>query len=200
MFLDNMRGEFSFWFGDPVLYIDPRFRSMMLPPATGILVGEGVLGDELNFDALRSIDTGELARVAAAIKLFKSESELRLFFFRVLTISCFSSGGGEAPMVLSLDGDPLLEGRSSNAPNMVGLSRETGRLPGDSIDFERITDPLDRLDVVRTSPVAVFRLVLLKVLHTEGRSLSLVLFCRSRVSANLLRKEDAFDATEPLAE
>ena len=102
--------------------------------------------------------------------------------------------------MLSLEGDPLLEGRSSNAPKMVGRSRESGRLPGDSIDFERITEPLDKLEVVRTSPVAVLRLFLLNVRHTDGRSLSLVLFCRSRVSANLLRKEDAFDATEPLAE
>lgn len=86
IFLDNIRGEFSFWLGEPVLYIEARFRSMM-PPATGILVGEGVLGDELNFEPLRSIDIGELPRVAAAIKLFRSDRELRLFFLSDLVIS-----------------------------------------------------------------------------------------------------------------
>lgn len=168
-------------------------------PATGILVGEGVRGEELNFEAFRSVDIGELPRVAAAIKLFRSERELRRFFFNDLTASCLSSGGGEAPIVLSRDGDPELDGRTSNAPITVGLSRETGRLPGDSIDLERWTDAFDKLEEARGSPVAALRLVLLSVRQTEGRS-SLVLFCRSIVSANLLRKEDAFDATEPFAE
>jgi hypothetical protein len=41
--------------------------------------------------------------VADAIKAFRSDSELRRFFLEDFVISFFSSGGGEAPMVLSLD-------------------------------------------------------------------------------------------------
>jgi hypothetical protein len=111
----------------------------MMPPATGSLLGDGVRGEELNLFLSGEEDNGELSpRVAAAIKVFKSERELRRFFFRVFVVSFFS-GGGDAPIVLSLDGCPLeLEGRSSNAPKTVGRSREAGRRFGDSIDCERL--------------------------------------------------------------
>jgi hypothetical protein len=103
IFLDaeEFNGEFSFWFGEPVLYVG-LFRSMM-PPATGIFVGDGVRGDGLNFSPrLGDGDEGELPlRVTCAIKDFKSERELRRFFLSDFTAS-FSSGGGEAPIVLSL--------------------------------------------------------------------------------------------------
>src|SRR6187402_1891590 len=202
MFLEDANGEFSFWIGEPVRYIEARFLSM-IPPATGILVGDGVRGEELSFNVFRpSGDIGELPpTVTAAIKLLRSERELLLFFFKDLALAFVSSGGGEAPIGLSRDIGPLeLDGRSSNAPRTVGLSREPGRLPGDSIDLERMFDPFDRLEEGIGSPVAALLLVLLNVRHTEGRSLSLVLFCRSIVSANLLRKDDVFDATEPWAE
>jgi hypothetical protein len=83
----------------------------MIPPATGIFVGDGVLGDELNLSPSPlppwEGDRGELApRAAAAIKLFRSDNELRRFFLSDLAGSFFSSGGGEAPIVLSLDPGP----------------------------------------------------------------------------------------------
>jgi hypothetical protein len=143
---------------------------------------------------------GELSpRVAAAIKDFKSERELRRFFFNLVG-SFFSSSGGEAPIVLSLKGSPFaLLGLSSKAPRTVGLSRDIGRLPGDSIDLERLReDPFDKLEGIG-SPVATLRLVLLSVLQTDGRS-SLVLFCRKMVSANRRRREDAFEVKDPVAE
>lgn len=137
-------------------------------------------------------------RVAFAIKVLRSERELRRLGF--FDFSVFFSSGGEAPIVLSLDCCPCeLEGRSSKAPMTVGLSRETGLL-GDSIDFDRLRDPLERLDGPICSPVATLRpLDLLSVRHTEWRSLSL-LFERRRVSANLLRNEDAFEVRDPVAE
>lgn len=82
----------------------------------------------------------------------------------------------------------------------VGLSREAGRLLGDSMDLERFKETFERLDEARGSPVAALRLLLLNVRQTEGRSLSLLLFCLRSVSANLFRKEDAFDVKEPVAE
>lgn len=102
--------------------------------------------------------------------------------------------------MLSLDGCPCeLEGLSSKAPRTVGRSREIGRLVGDSIDLDRFRDPLERLEGIG-SPVATLRLVLLNVRHTDGRSESVLLFCRSRVSANLRRKEDVFDVKDADAE
>ena len=82
----------------------------------------------------------------------------------------------------------------------MGLSREAGRLFGDSMDLERLRETLERLEEVIGSPVATLRLLLLKVRQTDGRSLSLMLFCLSSVSANLFRKDDAFDVIEPVAE
>jgi hypothetical protein len=75
----------------------------MIPPATGIFVGDGVRGEELNLSPRSGEgDEGELPlRVACAIKDFRSERELRRFFFNDLVVS-FSSGGGEAPIVLNL--------------------------------------------------------------------------------------------------
>ena len=192
---------FSFCLGDPLRYIDDRPLS---PLTTGILVGDGVRGDVLNFNPLVRFgegDIGELSpKVACAIRVFKSDSELRRLFFG-LTTSFFSSIGGEAPIVLSRE-DSLLElsGRSSNAPSKAGLSRDTGRLPGDSIDFERLReDPLDKLDEGIGSPVATLRFVLLSVLQTDGRS-SLVVFCRRIVSANRRRRDDALEVNGPVAE
>ena len=80
----------------------------MIPPATGIFEGDGVLGDELNLRTSPLVpgegDRGEPPpSVAAAIKLFRSDKELRRFFLSDLVGSFFSSGGGEAPIVLSLD-------------------------------------------------------------------------------------------------
>lgn len=200
IFLDaeESNGKFSFWFGEPVLYVG-LFLSM-IPPAIGIFVGDGVRGDELNFSPrIGKGDEGELPlRVACAIKDFKSERELRRFFLSDFTAS-FSSCG-EAQIVLSLFAGPWeLEGRSSKAPSTVGLSRDTGRLLGDSIDRERFKETFERLDEVMGSPVATLRLLLLRVRHTEGRS-SLLLFCLSNVSANLFLKDDAFDVNEPVAE
>ena len=85
--------------------------------ATGILVGDGVRGEVLSLSPLGG-DTGELfPRVAAAIKDLRSDKELLRFFLRDFTVSFFSSGGGEAPIVLSLAGCPCeLEGLSSNTP------------------------------------------------------------------------------------
>lgn len=79
----------------------------MMPPATGILVGDGVRGDELNLNPDRPRpgegDEGELPRrVACAISAFKSDNELRRFFLRDFAAAFLSSPGGEAPMVLSL--------------------------------------------------------------------------------------------------
>ena len=59
---------------------------------------------------------------------------------------------------------------------------------------------MERLDEVIGSPVAGLRLDLLNVRQTEGRSESLLLFCRSRVSANLRRREEAFEVKDPVAE
>jgi hypothetical protein len=80
----------------------------MIPPATGIFVGDGVLGDELNLSPSPlppgEGDRGELAlSVVAAIKLLRSDKELRRFFLSNFVGSFLSSGGGEAPIVLSLD-------------------------------------------------------------------------------------------------
>lgn len=178
----------------------------MIPPLPGILVGEGVRGEELNFCSFPFFGSGDDSRlppnVAAAMRLFKSDSELLRFFFRGFSSSFLSSGGGDCPIVLSLLGlGPVeLEGRSSKAPRTVGLSLEAGRLPGDSIDRDRlIDDPLDRLDDTIGSPVAALRLVLLNVRNTDGRSSSL-LFCRNRALANLFRNDDAFEVTEPVAD
>lgn len=105
--------------------------------------------------------------------------------------------------MLILVGKPCeLEGLSSKAPRTVGLSREIGRRPGDSIDFERLRDPFDRLEEAICSPVAALRLLLLKVRHMVGRESEsvLLLFCRNSVSANLLRKEDALEVKDPVAE
>ena len=113
----------------------------MILPATGILVGDGVLGELVNGARLGG-DIGPIGepppRVADAINAFRSDKELRRLFFFNFTGSAFSSGGGDAPIVLSLViGLCELEGRlSSKVPNTVGLSREIGRL-GDSIDLER---------------------------------------------------------------
>lgn len=198
--VDPFNGVFSFCVGEPVLYMADRVRSM-IPPATGILVGDGVFGDEFNLKPLRpSGDSGEFASVAAAMRDFKSERELLRFFFNVFSVGFWSSGGGEAPIVLSLPVGPCeLEGLSSKVPRTVGRSREPGRL-GDSIDLERCIDPFDRLEGVTCSPVATWRLVLLRVRHTEGRSPSPLLFCRNKVSANRFRKDDVFEATDPVAE
>src|SRR5271156_6485413 len=102
-------------------------------------------------------DSGELPpRVAAAMSALRSERELRRFFSSDLAAFLFSSGGGDAPIGLSLAGCPFeLEGRSSNAPKTVGLSRATGRLFGDSMDLERLSDALEWLDESIGSPVAV---------------------------------------------
>lgn len=183
-----------------MLYNAGRFLSI-IPPATGIFVGDGVRGDVLSFSPRSGEGDGELPlRVACAIKDFKSERELRLFFLSDWAVS-FSSGGGDSPIVMSLLTGPCeLEGRSSKAPITVGRSREAGRLCGDSIDLERLRETFERLEEVMDSPVAILRLLLLKVRQTEGRSLSLVLFCLSKVSANLFRKDDAFDVSEPVAE
>lgn len=132
---------FSFKLSDPILNISKRPLSMM-PPATGSLLGDGVRGEELNL-LVRSgdDDSGELPRLAAAINAFRSDRELRRLCFRDLVFSFVSIGGGEAPIVLSLDGwpNPLeLEGRSSNAPMTVGLSRDGGRLLFGSMDLDRL--------------------------------------------------------------
>ena len=71
---------------------------------------------------------------------------------------------------------------------------------GDSIDLERLRETLDRLDGAIGSPVATLRLLLLKVRQTDGRSLSLVLFCLRRVSANLFRRDEAFEVKDPVVE
>jgi hypothetical protein len=101
---EEFMGEFSFWPGEPVRYNAGRFLSIT-PPATGIFVGEGVRGEVLNFSPSPRVgegDEGELPlKAACAIRDFRSESELRRFFLSDLVTSC-SSGGGEAPMVLSL--------------------------------------------------------------------------------------------------
>jgi hypothetical protein len=139
--------------------------------------------------------------VAEVIKAFRSDRELRRFFLDDLGVSFFSSGGGEAPMVLSLDDCVCeLEGRSSNVPKIVGLSRDIGRL-GESMDLDLPREPFDRLEFI-CSPVAVFRDDLLSVRHTEGRGSEspLWLFCRSSVSANLFRSEDVFDVRDPAVE
>ena len=105
---EELKGEFSFWFGELALNVG-LFLSM-IPPATGIFVGEGVRGDVLNFSPLSPRfgegDDGVLPRsVACAIKDFRSESELRRFFLSDL-VSSFSSGGGDASIVPSLDTGP----------------------------------------------------------------------------------------------
>lgn len=205
MFLDGVpfKGVFSFWLGEPVLYMADLVRSM-IPPATGILVGDGVRGEELILKVLllSGVEiSGELVSVAEAMRDFRSDNELRRFFFEIFSFCFGSSGGGEAPMVLNLEIGPCeLDGRSSNAPRTVGLSREIGRLPGDSIDLDRLSDPLDRLEEGRGSPVATWRLVLLSVRQTEGRSPSPLLFCRNKVSAKRFRKEEVFEATDPVAD
>lgn len=175
---------------------------MILPPvAVGIFVGDGVLGEELNIPLLfeGDIDNGELPRVAFAIKLFKSLNELLRFFFADFV--SFSSGGGEAPIVLSLLTGPLeLEGRSSKAPRTVGLSRDIGRRLGDSMECERLSVPPARemLDGFECSFGTGVRLDLLNVLKTE--LLLLVLFERNIWSANLFLKDEVCDVTEPVAE
>lgn len=92
-----------------------------------------------------------------------------------------------------------LTGLSSNVPSTVGLSRDAGRLFGDSIDLERFSDALERLEDWTGSPDVALRLVLLNDLQTDGRSESCLLFCRIKLS-NLLRREDVFEVKEPLAE
>jgi hypothetical protein len=83
-------GVFSFWFGVPVRYIGEPFLSNN-PPAIGSLLGDGVLGEpNLAFwlgwgDA----ETGELPRVATAIKDLRSESELRRFFLGDFSVPSF---------------------------------------------------------------------------------------------------------------
>lgn len=204
MFLDAdpFKGVFSFCEGEPVLYMADLVRSM-IPPATGILVGDGVLGDELILKPLRpsGVVSGELVKVACAMRDFKSDRELLRFFFNVFASFLLSSGGGEAPIVLNLEtaGPCELDGRSSNAPSTVGLSRDMGRL-GDSMDFDRVTDPFDKLEETNGSPVATFRFDLLSVRQTEGRSPSPLLFCRNKVSAKRFRKDEVFEATDPVAE
>jgi len=49
MFLeaDEFRLVFSFRSGEPLLYMTDRFL-FMIPPGTGILVGEEALGEELD--------------------------------------------------------------------------------------------------------------------------------------------------------
>lgn len=96
----RVSGVFSFC-GEPAPYVSARF--------TTVFVGEGVLGEELNLDCCRvgsrdgSGDMGEdgEASVAEAIKAFKSESELRRFFFNDLVVAG-SSGGGDASIVVIL--------------------------------------------------------------------------------------------------
>jgi hypothetical protein len=85
---EEFSGKFSFWFGEPVLYTAGLFLSM-IPPATGIFVGDGVRGEELNLSPRSGEgDEGELPlRVACAIKDFRSERELRRFFFNDLVVS-----------------------------------------------------------------------------------------------------------------
>lgn len=98
------RGLISLIFasGDPVRK-RLRLRSMMLPPLeTGIFVGEGVTGVRGELNLWRVLDllfgdteSGETPpRVAAAIKLFRSDREDRRFFFNDLVVS----GGGDAPI------------------------------------------------------------------------------------------------------
>jgi hypothetical protein len=107
--------------------------------------------------------------VVDAIKALRSDRELRRFFLDDLVVLFFSSGGGDAPIVLSLDDCVCeLEGRSSNVPRTVGLSRDTGRL-GDSMDLDLAREPLEKLDWFICSPVAAVRFDLLRVRHTEGR-------------------------------
>ena len=85
-------GVFSLWFGEPVLNIAERLLSM-IPPATGSLLGDGVRGDELNLLFRSGDDNGELPpKVAAAIKVFRSDRELRRFFLRVFAVSFVSVG------------------------------------------------------------------------------------------------------------
>lgn len=132
-----MSGAISIEAGEPFRFTCVRLRSIV-PPDTGILVGEGVRGDVLNlrpFDfRFGNGDSGGVPlKVAAAIKLLRSERELRRLFFNDLAFT----SGGDAPIGLSLDCCACeLEGRSSKAPRTVGLSRDTGRLFSDSIDFE----------------------------------------------------------------
>jgi hypothetical protein len=97
-------GVFSFWFGEPVLNIAERLLSIM-PPATGSLLGDGVRGEELNLLFLSGDgDSGGVPpKVAAAIKVFKSDRELRRFFFKVFAVPLVSVGGGDALMMLSLE-------------------------------------------------------------------------------------------------
>ena len=94
---------FSLWVGEPDRYIG-RFPAT--PPATGSLLGDGVRG-ELDLSSCpccgNTGPNGELARVADAIKAFRSDNELRRFFLADLAVLSFSSGGGEAPMVLNLE-------------------------------------------------------------------------------------------------
>ena len=146
----------------------------------GILDGAGALGDmsfgvgNENMEGAPGAGddaNGEgLPSVAFAIMLFRSDRELRRFFFCAFSDSIFSVGG-EPPMVLSLDIKPLeLVGRSSKAPSTVGLSRDAGRRFGDSIDFDRFTDvPFERLDGFDSVGTGL-RVFLLSVLQTEERS------------------------------
>jgi hypothetical protein len=171
------------------------------PPAIGIFVGDGVLGEEINFPLVfkGDMDNGEFSRVALAIKLFKSLNELLRFFFA--DFDSLSSGGGEAPIVLSLFIGPLeLEGRSSKAPRTVGLSRDIGRRLGDSMECERWGVPPAReiLGGLECSFGIGVRLDLLSVLNTEPPLL--VLFERKIWSANLFLKDEVCDVTEPVAE
>lgn len=87
--------------------MDDLFLSMILPAITGILVGDGVRGDALVllFGGGDKAAKGELVpSVAAAINDLRSDRELRRFFFKDLTVSFGSSGGGEASIVVSLVG------------------------------------------------------------------------------------------------
>src|SRR3954465_12021413 len=70
------------------------------------------------------------------------------------------------------------------------------------MDLGRVRVAFERLEEFICSPVAALRLDLLKVLHIDGRESGsvLLLFCRSSVSANRFRKEDAFDVKEPVAD
>lgn len=167
----------------------------------------GLVGLVLNFPEVcfvlcRGWNGSSSSRVAAAIRLFKSDSELRLFFFRFFE-GVRSVAGPGSPIVSS--GKSIrcelvgLWGVSSNAPAIGGLSRDMalrckrfGKLLS-SIDLALSKVPRDKLDV---SPVAGFR-CLLKVRQTDGRS-SLE-FCRRRASSpNLRRSDDALDVIEPV--
>jgi len=59
-----------------------------------------------------------------------------------------------------------------------------------------LTDALERLEL---SPVAGFLWCLLRLLHIDGRSVSVLLFWRKSVSKpSFLRKDEVLDVIDPL--